>query len=112
MQKITPEEYQKRLDRITEMFANMVTHADEQSNLRCPYRNRHDECTAKIRCRNQLSPRGGSPSLEEGGLLVCGHDGTFDYRDAWDSDPRSVKKARDKVQRIRNEASERRKTDD
>ena len=100
MRKITQEEYQKRLDRITGLFADMVSHADEQSRYRCPYRNRHDECTAKIRCRNQL------PARAEGSPLLCGHDGSFDYRDAWDSDPGAVEKARDKVSRIRKKARE------
>ena len=100
MRKITREEYQQRLDRITGLFADMVSHADEQSRHRCPYRNRHDECTAKIRCRNQLSAR------SEGALLLCGHDGSFDYRDAWDSDPGAVDKARDRVSRIRKKARE------
>ncbi len=103
MRKITQEEYQQRLDRIAGLFADMVSHADEQSRNRCPYRNRHDECTAKIRCRNQL------PARSEGSPLICGHDGSFDYRDAWDSDPGAVEKARDKVSRIRKTAGERRR---
>ncbi len=69
MQKIDPKEYQKRLDRITEIFAGMVTHADEQASSRCPYRDRHDRCTAKFRCGNQQGP---SPGQEH---YQCGHDG-------------------------------------
>lgn len=106
MKKITQDEYQKRLDRITEIFSDMVEQADEQSNFRCPYRNRHDECTAKIRCRSQQSPRDG------GTLQICGHNGTFDYRDAWDSNPQSVDRARQRVDRIRKQADERRKGND
>ena len=105
MQKISQEEYQERLDRITEIFSGMIEHADEQSQSRCPYRNRHDECTAKIRCRNQR------PAAQAGSLQICSHDGKFDYRDAWDSDPQSVEKARDKVSRIKKQAGERRGND-
>ena len=81
MQKINKEEYQKRLDRITELFADMVTHADEQAQQRCPYKNRFDECTAKFGCRNQRSPRPG------GDLLMCGGDDKLDYRTAWEVAP-------------------------
>ena len=52
-QKMDKEEYQKRLDKITEMFSSMVNHANEQSMYRCPYKNRFDQCTAKFGCRNQ-----------------------------------------------------------
>ena len=51
--EVTPEEVQKRFDRLTEIFADIVTHADAQASTRCPYRNRHDVCTAQFRCRNQ-----------------------------------------------------------
>jgi hypothetical protein len=96
------EGYQKRLDRITEIFADMVTHADTQASERCPYRNRFDECTAKIHCRNQAPPR------PEGELLMCGHDGGFDYRDAWESDPDSYDKAKAKIEKIKKDAPSKR----
>ena len=105
---IDKEAYQKRLDRITEIFAGMVTHADAQASQRCPYRNRHDECTAKIRCRNQRPPR------PEGELSMCGHDGGFDYRDAWESDPDSYDRAKAKIDDMKKKASSQRdaRTDD
>ena len=102
MAKIDKEAHQKRLDRITELFAGMVTHADAQASERCPYRNRLDECTAKIRCRNQRPPR------PEGELLTCGHDGGFDYRDAWDSDPDSYDRAKTRIGDIKKQAADRR----
>ena len=111
MKKITQEDYQKRLDRITEMFSGMVEHADEQSQFRCPYRNRHDECTAKIRCRNQVPLAKKELPRTKDVLFMCNHDGSFDYRDAWDSDPRSVEKARKKVDQIKKKAEARRKND-
>ena len=84
MQKIDKEAYQKRLDRITELFADMMVHADEQSTYRCPYKNRFDECTAKFGCRNQRRPE------EKGELLNCGGDDKIDYRPAWQEDQRPI----------------------
>ena len=81
MKKIVKEEYQKRLDKITELFSDMVRHADELSRHRCPYRNRLDECTAKFGCRNQRKPSG------EAKLLICAGDDKLDYRSAWEMDP-------------------------
>ncbi len=78
MKKIDKEEYQKRLDKITELFAGMVAHADELSTRRCPYKNRFDECTARFGCRNQRKPRPGAE------LLMCGGDDKLDYRNAWE----------------------------
>ena len=80
MQRIDKETYQKRLDRITELFSSMMVHADEQSTYRCPYKNRLDECTAKFGCRNQRKP------FVAGGLLRCGGDDKLDYRSAWDTE--------------------------
>ena len=80
MQKIDTEEYQKRLDRITELFSSMVSHADEQATYRCPYKNRFDQCTAKFGCRNQRKPP------VKGDLLLCGGDDKLDYRSAWESE--------------------------
>ena len=79
MQKIDQEELQKRLDQITELFAALVTHADDQSRWRCPYKNRHDQCTADFGCRNKRKPRA------EGELPVCAGDDKLNYRSAWDS---------------------------
>ncbi len=102
MRKIDPAEYQKRLDRMTELFAGMVREADSKSLTRCPYRDRHDDCTAAIRCRNQRPPR------EGGNALQCGHDGALDYRSAWESDPYAYRRAKERVARVKSEASARR----
>ena len=80
MQKIDKDEYQKRLDRITELFSDMMVHAKKQATYRCPYKNCLDECTAKFGCRNQRKPR------EKDGLLVCGGDDKLDYRNAWETE--------------------------
>lgn len=80
MKKIDKAEYQKRLDKMTEMFSAIAAHADEQSTYRCPYKNRFDECTAKFGCRNQRKSR------TKDGLLVCGSDDKLDYRNAWETE--------------------------
>lgn len=102
MDKIDREEYKKRLDRITELFSGMVAHADAVSQTRCPYRDRHDHCTAKFRCRNQARPE------TAGDATVCLHDGRFDYRTAWETDPEADGKARRRIERIKDAAAERR----
>jgi hypothetical protein len=106
MADIDREEFQKRLDRISELFGNMVTHADAQASTRCPYRNRFDQCTAKFHCRNQRPP------AEAEGELMCGHDGAFDYRAAWETDPESFEKAKAKIDKIKREAAHRRAAPD
>ena len=78
MKKIDKSAYQARLDRITELFENMATHATEQSSFRCPYKNRFNECTAVFGCRNQRKPK------KENGLLLCGGDDKLNYQNAWE----------------------------
>ena len=92
----------ERLDRIGEIFGQMVGHAEVQALTRCPYRDRRDLCTAHIRCRSQLRPEGGGPP-------VCTHDGTFDYRLAWDSKPGARERAKRKIRAIREDAAARRR---
>ena len=104
MSNITKKDFQKRLDRITEIFSDIVGHADDVSRNRCPYRDRFDRCTAEFRCRNQKPPRVGD-ALEQ-----CGHDGRFDYRSAWQSDPGSYRRAKDKIDKIKSGSSQRRGT--
>lgn len=107
MDKVTPEQVQERFDRLTEIFSGIVTQADDQASERCPYRDRHDHCTAKFRCRNQRPPEGAelSQTTRRGtvavdpGTLICSHNGTFDYRNAWESDPRAADTARKRIAR-------------
>ena len=94
--------FQERLDRISAIFTDIVAHAEVSSRTRCPYRNRHDLCTALFRCRNQLS-------ASDGGRLACGHDGTFDYRSAWETRPRAGARAKEKIAAIKDEAEARRR---
>lgn len=79
MQKVDPQEYQKRLDRLTEILSGIAAHADEVSLARCPYKNRFNQCTAQFGCRNKRKPQ------EAGGLPVCAGDDKLDYRRAWET---------------------------
>ena len=79
MKKIDKVEYEKRLSKITQIFEELVVHADEQSTYRCPYKNRFDQCTAKFGCRNQRK-------IDEGTGLLCVGDDKLDYRSAWETD--------------------------
>jgi hypothetical protein len=102
--KIDKQAYQERLDRITELFAGMVQKADALSRERCPYRDRHDRCTALFSCRNQVR----AEAEGEKQAASCGHDGRFDYRLAWESKPESKERAKRRLQRIKSEARRRR----
>ena len=103
MPKIDKAAYQQRLDRITELLSGIVAHAADQARERCPYRDRHDECTAAFRCRNQRPP------AAAGAREQCGHDGVFDYRSAWESDPESLDRARARIDSVKDAAGQRRR---
>ncbi len=96
--------FRERLDRIAEIFAGVVSHAEESSLTRCPYRDRHDLCTAQFRCRNQLEV----PDDPE--ALSCGHDGKFDYRTAWETHPRAYERTKRKIAEIKQDAEAKRRT--
>ena len=79
-ERIDPEAYRQRLDRISEIFSSMQQTVDDLSTRRCPYKNRFDECTAHFGCRNQRKP------VREDGLKRCAGDDKLDYRSAWEID--------------------------
>ena len=79
MKKTDKAEYEKRLNKITQIFEGLVVHADEQATYRCPYKNRFDHCTAQFGCRNQRK-------IDEGTGLLCVGDDKLDYRSAWETD--------------------------
>lgn len=79
MEKIDKRDYQERLDRISEIFSDMMRHADELSTQRCPYKNRFDQCTAKFGCQNQRKP------AIHGEAYLCVADDKLDYRSAWET---------------------------
>ena len=98
--------YQERLDRIADIFSDVVANAEISSLLRCPYRDQNDYCTALFRCRNQLAVEGDSEEL------ACGHTGEFDYRTAWESQPRARERVKRKIADIKRDAEERRRRGD
>ena len=94
-QRIDPEAFKQRLAQISDLFAGMVVHADEQAKQRCPYKDRRNQCTAKFDCRNQRSPS------QLGDLQLCGAaDDQLDYRSAWETlGPEKAAALRDKLRR-------------
>jgi hypothetical protein len=70
--------YQRRLDRMTELFGSMMETVEDLSTRRCPYKNMHGRCTAHFGCRNQRKPE------VKGERYVCGGDDKIDYRSAWE----------------------------
>lgn len=77
MEKIDREQYQKRLNTLSEILDGIAEHAAELSTGRCPYKNRLNQCTAKFGCRNQRR----SPDK----ILLCAGDDKLDYRSAWET---------------------------
>jgi hypothetical protein len=71
--------YQERLDRLSAIFGSMMETVEDLTTKRCPYKNKHDRCTANFGCRNQRKPP------REGERMVCGGDDKIDYRSAWES---------------------------
>lgn len=76
---IEPAAWQERLDRLTELFTQIMATAAEVSTHRCPYRDRLDRCTAGFGCRNQRFPEGRQ------GVKRCAGDEALDYRSAWET---------------------------
>ena len=72
--EVDPAAWERRRERLGTILSAMADHAMVQASFRCPYKNRHDECTARFGCRNQRRPRPG------GELLMCGGDDKLDYR--------------------------------
>ena len=88
--------WQERLDRLGSVLATIADHAGAQAQWRCPYKDRHDRCTAAFGCRNQRRPPAGDPRFEPGAALLsgaalsrflCAGDDRLDYRNAWETDP-------------------------
>jgi hypothetical protein len=74
----TKQEFLERLQQISDLFADIATHATHQASFRCPYKNRLQRCTAQFACRNQRKP------TTPGDLMLCGGDDKIDYRPAWE----------------------------
>ena len=91
----TREQYQERLDKIASIFSGMVQHADAVSLTRCPYKNRHDQCTAKFGCRHQVRSEGVD-------TIDCKSDDALDYRTAWETDPDAEARMHEKLKSRRS----------
>ncbi|MBM3725263.1 MAG: hypothetical protein FJW40_07560 [Acidobacteria bacterium] len=74
---ITQADYQERVDRLMEILGGIISHSARQTASRCPYKNRHNCCTAQFGCRNKRKPEA------PGELPVCAGDDRIDYRPAW-----------------------------
>jgi hypothetical protein len=74
---LDPDAYQERLDRISAIFGTMMETVEDLTTKRCPYKNKHDRCTAGFGCRNQRKP----PVTGE--RTICAGDDKIDYRSAW-----------------------------
>ena len=96
---------QERRQRMTEILADIAGHAQATARERCPYKSKPGLCTAKFSCRNQ------QPAAVGGGSFICGHDGAFDYRTAWETRPDAYEITRAKLRRIREEAELRRRSE-
>jgi hypothetical protein len=78
-QSLGPEAYQERLDRLSTIFGSMMETVEDLTTKRCPYKNKHDQCTANFGCRNQRKP------LVKGDRMICAADDKIDYRSAWET---------------------------
>jgi len=101
------KDYQQRLDQMTGIFAEILGNAQDKvtnpAGGRCPYRSAKDVCTAKFGCANRDNPK------DRGAEPICAHDGTMDFRGAWETRPESYQKTKEKVARVRQQAAEARK---
>jgi uncharacterized 2Fe-2S/4Fe-4S cluster protein (DUF4445 family) len=90
MSKSRQAEFQKRLDRLTEIFTDIVIQADIQSQTRCPYKNAQDECTAQFGCQNKRKK-----IIDGEKAFICVGDGKLDYRTAWETEPEARRAVKD-----------------
>ena len=96
MQKIDRQSYEKSLQKLQEIFQGIASHTQEQARFRCPYKNRHDHCTAKFGCRYQRA---------DGEIVHCTSDDKLDYRTAWEIDPDGYQSMRRQLQSGGQEAA-------
>lgn len=92
MSEIDPKAYQERLDRMSQILGDIVQHADQQALVRCPYKNKDNDCTAKFGCKFQRKP---APNRV---LFQCSSDDKLDYRSAWDMEPQAYDEMKQELQ--------------
>ena len=66
------EGYRGRLDELSAILESIMETVEDLRPKRCPYRDKHDRCTAKFVCRNRRKPP------VEGERMICGVDGKVD----------------------------------
>jgi len=105
MPEPTKKDYQRRLDQIADIYADILDSAqkDLKGQGRCPYRTAKDICTAKFGCANRADPRDKSEEL------ICAHDGTLDFRTAWETQPENYVKTKNKIKQVKTKAANLRK---
>ena len=72
------EKLKASLSRLWDIYKDMGTVANQVSTWRCPYKDRHDRCTAGFGCRNQQR------TGVAGELPLCTGSDNLDYRNAWE----------------------------
>lgn len=68
------------LDRLWEIYKDIGQTVNKVSQLRCPYKNKDDYCTALFGCRYQLYKDG-----KDKPALCTGSD-KLNYRSAWETE--------------------------
>ena len=91
MQKIDRADYEKSVEKLGNIFAQITQHAEEQALCRCPYKNRFDRCTARFGCRYKR------PADEDDELPICTSDDQLEYRSAWESGAADFDMVRDQM---------------
>jgi hypothetical protein len=66
------EGYRGRLDELSAILESIMETFEDLRTKRCPYRDKHDRCTAKFVCRNRHEPP------VEGERMFCGVDEQID----------------------------------
>lgn len=99
------KDYQRLLDRISGIFGEMLETAQDQvqGQGRRPYRSAKDICTAKFACANRKNP-GGTDAVP-----IRAHDGTLDFRTAWETRPESYAKTKEKVAQVKERSAQARR---
>ena len=72
-------EWEKRREKLSAILSSIADHALIQSSFSCTYKNKHDLCTAKFKCRNQKIVHANQSKR------FCVGDDKIDYRNAWEN---------------------------
>ena len=75
---IDKKRYQTSVARLESIFRDISETTNQVSTWRCPYKNAHDECTAKFGCQNQRRKN------IKYKLPLCVGSDKLDYRTAWE----------------------------